>query len=158
MRSILFCFIIISIAFSSASFAEEKKNLFKQFLPKSIQKNAFSSEQISSKIETYSRLNPELIFYILKNTEYRFEKKVHESENNFGDILHSKINENAILRNAWYYEQKEMISSELPLFREIVRINLIYQNEYLITYDLDKDFEKKEIQIDILYFLVCKKI
>lgn len=153
---ILNIFLII-ICFFNNALTETNNHLFKQFLPEKLQNNHSFVEQVSLKIESYANLHPELIYYVLKNTEFRFVKNITDPEYNFQNILLFKLSEYLKLRNTWYNRQRKNMQKELPILREAVRIKNMLKSSYLMNYSRDNisDVNQTIIDENIADFYAC---
>ncbi len=139
---------LVFISLCHFTSAQTKTNLFFSFLPEEIKNNQTSVEQVISKIEGYANLNPELIYYIIKNTELRFGENITDPKHNFKNILLFKINEYLDLRNKWYKRQRESMYKEIPTLNEYIRISEMYRPFYLKDFNPDTSVEVNHQTID----------
>ncbi len=130
-RLILFFIVILyNIAFSQSLI-----NLYKNYIPKDAIKNSVDRNTIESNIEAYSQINPDLIYYYLNYLDAFFNKRIHNLDSNYMNILNDRKNYYSFNKSLWADKQIDEIN-----------------NKVTDTNDLEKIFRKWEMKYEFQGF------
>ncbi|HKI77279.1 MAG TPA: hypothetical protein VKA26_01930 [Ignavibacteriaceae bacterium] len=147
--------LLLIFSFANLCLAQNIAELYKEFLPPQISKNKSALEQVSLTFQEYADLNPELIYYYLKNLEERFDTTALEKYFVYNqrkiEITYKKRN------NRWLRDIGNSLKVTNSGNNELLNICLDYTDDYFfdIPYDSTINFESRTEQ-NLLNFVVVK--
>ena len=136
--------LLLCVCFSSPiAFSQNLALLYKDYLPDTVSQSKKYQNQISSAIEAFAEINPELIYYYIKNIESKFDSVSRDVY--FSNYSRNIRNHYAQLNTIWINELQEEILKRNG-DNEITNFCVNYLEDYLdydILNEAPPDFDSK---------------
>lgn len=137
--------LILSLFFSYSSIkADNDVEFIIKNLPDNIKLNQAHKKQVIEKIFYYAHLNPELIYFIIQNENFKHEKKIINPDSNYTNILNSLISKNKSERNKWAQLELKSIDENINLEIEANAVKSYYEK---YSYSAIEEFKFEKFSI-----------